>query len=193
MKHLFSIVLFLCTSLAYGATPPSVSDPDLGYTPAYDIRTITPQDLISWRVGDHSEYSVTVGSFGKMGTMTKEVTKADATTITFVQKADLAIQKDTAEITMNKADAKIVKYVHNGKEEAYPDDKVEIISEDTAEVTVPAGTFQSIHVVAKTKQVDKVELWANTRDVVMDGLLKMQMQQQGMDIVIELTSQKRGK
>ena len=59
-------------------------------------------------------------------------------------------------------------------------------------MTVPAGTFKAIHIVAKNKQVDHIELWANPRDTVMDGAIKQTMTTQGIDIVMELTSFKHG-
>jgi hypothetical protein len=152
---------------------------------------IAPLDLINWKVGDTAKYDVKVGSFGKLGTSTKSVTKDEGTALWVTQNMDLMIKKQKAEILLNKADGKTLKMIVDGKEQDIPDDKVEIISQDYAEVTVPAGTFKTIHVVAKTAQVDQIEIWANPRDTVMDGAVKQAVKAQGMDILMELTSFKR--
>ena len=155
------------------------------------LSSITPLDLINWKVGDQAQYDVKAGSFGKLGTMTKAVTKDEGTAIWVTQNMDLMIQKQKVEVLMNKADGKVLKMIVNGKEQAAPTDEIEIISQDYTEVTVPAGTFKAIHVVAKTKQVEHLEVWANGRDTVMEGTLKQTMKAQGTDIGMELTSFKR--
>ncbi|MGK5084904.1 hypothetical protein WDW37_16575 [Bdellovibrionota bacterium FG-1] len=148
-------------------------------------------DLINWKVGDSQQFDVKAGSFGKLGTMVKSVTQDDGATIWITQNMDLMIQKQKVEMQMNKADGKILKMIVNGKEQQIPDDKVEIISQDYADVTVPAGTFKAIHIVAKTAQAPHIEIWANPRDTVMEGTLKQAITTQGMDIVMELTTFKR--
>ena len=105
---------------------------------------------------------------------------------------DLTIQKQKVEIQINKADGKVLKTIVNGQEQNTPDDPIQVISQDYVDVTVPAGTFKAIHIVAKTKQVDHVEVWANPRDTVMEGTLKQDMTTQGMDIDMALTSFKHG-
>lgn len=155
------------------------------------LSSIAPLDLINWKVGDQAQYDVKAGSFGKLGTMTKAVTKDEGTAIWVTQNMDLLIQKQKVEVLMNKADGKILKMIVNGKEQTVPNDEIEIISQDYTDVTVPAGTFKAIHVVAKTKKIDHIEVWANPRDTVMEGTLKQTMNTQGTDIGMELTSFKR--
>ena len=105
------------------------------------ISAVTPLDLINWKVGDTQHYDVSLGFLGK-GTMVKSVTKDEGTAIWVHQDMDLSVQKDVSDILINKADAKILKYIHNGKEEAITDDKLEVISQEYGEITVPAGTFK---------------------------------------------------
>jgi hypothetical protein len=149
--------------------------------------SVAPLDLINWKVGDNAQYDVSIASFGKMGTMTKAVTKDEGTAIWITQNVDLMIQKQKIEMLINKADGQVLKTLVDGKEQQMPDDKIEIISQDYTDVTVPAGTFKAIHIVAKSKQAPKIEVWANPRDTVMDGTLKQAIQSQGMDIVMALT------
>lgn len=156
------------------------------------ISSISPLDLINWKVGDTLTYDVTVGSFGKMGTSTTSVTKDDGATIWMEENMDLSIQKQKVEMQINKADGKVLKTIVNGQEQTTPQDPIEIISQDYVDVTVPAGTFKAIHIVAKSKQIDHVEVWANPRDTVMEGTLKQVITTQGMDITMALTSFKHG-
>lgn len=184
MKALSAIVvavLAVSTQLA-SAGVPSIDMQKLSIAMA----SVHPMNIINWKVGESASYDINTGFFP--GTMTKSVTKEEGNAVWVHQDMDLLIQKDSSDMLMDRADAHIIKYIHNGKEETMPDDKPEIISQDTQDVTVPAGTFQSIHVVAKTKDIDHVELWVNPRDTVMDGMLKMAMQQQGNNITIELKS-----
>jgi opacity protein-like surface antigen len=152
------------------------------------LSTLSPFDLINWKVGDTAQYDVTVGSFGKMGTMVKSVTKDEGTSIWMEENMNLTVQQQKVEVQINKADGKVLKTIVNGQEQTTPDDPIQVISQDYVDVTVPAGTFKAIHIVAKTKQVDHIEVWANPRDTVMDGTLKQDMTTQGMDIVMALTS-----
>lgn len=150
-----------------------------------------PLDVIDWKVGDSAQYDVKAGSFGKLGTMSKAVTKDEGSALWITQDMNLMIQKQKVEMLLSKADGKILKMLVNGKEQEIPNDEIEIISQDYTEITVPAGTFKAIHIVAKSKQASSIELWANPRDTVMDGALKQAVKTQGIELVTELTSFKR--
>jgi len=155
------------------------------------LNNLVPMDLINWKVGDTASYDVKVASFGKIGTNVKAVTKDEGTSIWLTQDMNLSGQKQLAEAQISKADGKILKLIVNGKEQAIPNDPIEIISQDYGEVTVPAGTFQCIHIIAKSKQVSKLEAWMNPRDTVMDGTIKQIAQTQLFPLTMELTSFKR--
>ena len=152
------------------------------------MTSVTPFDLINWKVGDKSAFDVKAGSFGKLGTMIKSVTKDEGTTLWLTSDMNLMIQQQKVEMQINKADGKVLKTIVNGKEQAPSDDKIEIISQDYTEVTVPAGTFKCMHIVAKSSQAPHIEVWANPRETVMEGTLKQSITTQGMDVVLELTS-----
>ncbi len=152
------------------------------------LSNIVTQNAIDWKVGDKQTYNVAASQFGKLGTMTKTVTKDEGTALWVRQNINLSIQKEVLDVLYNKADSKVLKMLRNGKEQQLPDDTIEIISQDYTDITVPAGTFKSIHIVAKSKQVSHLEVWANPRDTVMEGTLKQAVSTQGIDIVMELTS-----
>ena len=172
-----------------------------GLTPAAHAGSVSTQfigaallpfgDLINWKVGDTSTYNVGFAGLGNIGTMVKSVTKDEGTAIWIRQDMNLAIQKQNVEALINKEDGKVLKLLVNGKEQALPDDKVEVISQDYTEITVPAGTFKVLHIVAKTKDAPKLEIWANPRDIVMEGTAKQTIQSQMGEITMELVSQKR--
>jgi hypothetical protein len=152
------------------------------------IDSITPENLINWNVGDTMQYDMKMGLLGKIGTMEKVVTKEEGNAIWLTQTTDMKVKKDVAELLISREDGKILKFIHNGKEEKIPDDKFEIISQDYTEVTVPKGTFKALHVVGKTKQISKVEIWLNPTATVMDGTIKQLIASQFGDVVFELTA-----
>jgi hypothetical protein len=152
------------------------------------ISTVSTFDVINWKVGDTAKYDVSAGSFGKLGTSVKSVTKDEGAALWITQDMNLAIQKQKVEILLNKADGKVLKTIVNGQEQNAPNDPIEIISQDYVDVTVPAGTFKAVHIVAKTAKIDHIEVWANPRDTVMEGTLKQEMTMQGINIVMALTS-----
>jgi hypothetical protein len=152
-------------------------------------------DLINWKVGDGANYNVTVSSFPINGTMTKTVTKDNGDgTFWFNETIDLTIQKQVVDIEMSRADAKILKYQVNGQDQAIPDEKVTVVSQDYGSVTVPGGTFKAVHIVAKTTSQGKdvqLEEWANPKDTCMDGSIKIIETSDGTTITMEMTSFKK--
>lgn len=136
------------------------------------LLTVTPLDLIDWKVGDNASYNIMAGAFGNLGTMVKSVASEEGAAIWVKQEISMMGQKEVVEMLLNRADGKILKYRHNGKDQAIPDSDIEVISQDYTEVTVPAGKFKALHIVAKMKDGKEVELWANPRDTVMDGALR---------------------
>ena len=153
--------------------------------------TVSPLDLIDWKVGDSMTYDILAAGFGNMGTMDKAVTKDEGTAIWIKQNMAMMGQKEVIEMLISKADGKVLKMLRNGKEQAIPDDKVEIISQDYTEVKVPAGTFKCLHIVAKTKDVNQLEIWANPRDTVMDGGLRTKVDTNMIDLDLQLTKFKK--
>lgn len=186
MKKLFTVLMAVFAIGAQGAsanTSRTILTTDLHLMMA----TVSPFNVINWKVGDKLAYDISAGSFGKLGKMNKEVTKEEGNAVWIHQVADLGFQKDTSDILMDRATAKIIKFIHNGKEEQMPDDKIEIISQEYEEVTVPKGTFKSIHVVAKSKQIKKLDAWINPTDTAMDGTIKTIIATDMFDMVMELT------
>jgi hypothetical protein len=152
-------------------------------------------NLINWKVGDGANYNVTISSFPINGTMVKSVTKDNGDgTFWFNETIDLTIQKQVVDIEMDRSNAKILKYQVNGQDQAIPDEKVTVVSQDYGSVTVPAGTFKAVHIVAKTTAQGKdvqLEEWANPKDTCMDGSIKIIETTDGTTINMEMTSFKK--
>lgn len=135
----------------------------------HDVKTL---DLINWKIGDTMNMDLSMDFLGKVGTMVKSVPKEEGAAVWMKQDIQMQGQNQTVEALINRADGKILKLIQNGKEAQIPNDPPEIISQDYTEITVPAGKFKTLHVVVKTKQVSKIELWANPVDTCMDGAVK---------------------
>ncbi len=194
MNKKFSFAKLFATAAALvcmASVSAKASTPVLGELELQALAQVTPLNLINWKVGDTMSYDVEMGFFGKMGTSVKSVAKEEGGAIWVHQEMNLSGQKELIDMLINRADAKILKVLRNGQEMQMPDDKIEVISQDFAEVTVPAGTFKTVHIVAKSKQVSKIELWANPTDTAMDGGVKQIMATQFGDITMSLTSFKR--
>ena len=153
----------------------------------FQIQDMDPLTLLNWKVGDSSDYTVSM-SFGK-GNMHKEVTGEEGNGVWLTQKVAIMGQKDNSQILLDRDTGKVLKMLHNGKEEAVSNEQPEIISQDYTDVTVPAGTFKAMHIVAKTKTVKHLEIWNNTKEVVIDGDIKDIISTQYGDVTLELTKQ----
>ena len=157
------------------------------------LETTSVLNLIDWKVGDKMDYQVLAGGFGKIGTMIKSVTKDEGNALWMRQEMHLMSQNEIIDALIDRANGKILKLIRNGQETQIPDDQIEIISQEFTQVTVPAGTFDALHVIAKTKQISKLEIWANPPQTVMDGSLKQIMPTGFMTLTMELTAFQRGK
>jgi hypothetical protein len=181
IRKFFTVIALLAAGAATSARAEILSAQEME-----GLFQLSGLNLINWKVGDRMEYSVSVGMFGKIGSMIKTVSKDEGTALWVHQEVDLKIQKQVVDMLINKADGKILKLIQDGKEAQIPNDKLEVISQDYGEVTVPAGTFDAVHIIAKTQQVSRIELWANPAATVMDGGLKQIMDTQMGKIVMEL-------
>jgi hypothetical protein len=104
-------------------------------------------------------------------------------------------QAQKSQMLLNKADGKVLKLIVNGKEQAPPaNTDMQVTTQEAGKVTVGAGTFDCIHIVAKSSEYPKIEAWINPRDTVMEGTLKqiVTTQQYG-DMALELMSFVHGK
>ena len=193
MKLVVLSVLFAFTGAAQSSSADSslvISSNTVQQIVLQDLQA-TALDLINWKIGDTTSYDIEMGAFGKLGTMTKTATKNEDKAVWIKNDADLGGQKDVTEILISRTDGKILKMIHNGQEQSVPDDKIEIISQEYTEITVPAGKFKCVHIVAKSKQTEKMEIWANPQAVALDGGIQMIVATQMGEMTLKLTSFKK--
>lgn len=183
MKKLIALFAMVCAQAAFAA-PQSTFYAELNREML--VQSIRPMDLINWKLGDQMSYNMKM-AFGS-GKSVKEVTKDEGTALWITQVMNILGQNQKAEILINKEDGKILKMIVNGKEQSPDNEQPEIISQEYVKVTVPAGTFDSIHIIAKTKSVSKLEIWANPQATCMDGSVKTIANTQFGAITLELTS-----
>jgi len=151
---------------------------------------VSATNLIDWKVGDTMNYEIKLGGMA-LGTNTKSVTKDEGTAIWMRQEMKLMSQNEVVEALINKADGKLLKLIRNGQEQSIPDNDLEIISQDATEIKVKAGSFKAIHIVAKSKEVERIEIWANPRDSAIDGTIKQMVKSPMGMISFELTAFRR--
>jgi hypothetical protein len=143
-------------------------------------------NVINWKIGDSQDLNISLQSF-PMGTMHKEAVSEEGNAIWLKQSMSGGmIGNQVVEVLLDRATGKVLKMKQNGQDKPVPDEKIEIIDQETATVTVPAGTFETIHIRARSSQGD-IELWANPQAISLDGTAKMLVKAQGMPVSLELT------
>ncbi|MBI3017989.1 MAG: hypothetical protein HYY62_08400 [Deltaproteobacteria bacterium] len=145
-------------------------------------------DVIDWKVGDAANYNMQLGFIGK-GTVKKTATKEEEGAIWIETNAKTPLGDERVETLISRADGKILKLIVNGQEQKYEEHEIELISKDAAEITVPAGTFKTIHVKVKDKtDASDVEAWINPRDIPLGGIVKSSVAKSFLTVTLELTS-----
>ncbi len=129
-------------------------------------------NVIDWKIGDYSNYNLDLGFFGK-GKVHKEATKEEGNALWVVTTAKTPAGDQKIEALIDRANAKILKLIINGKEEKYQDHDLEVTLREESQITVPAGTFKAIHlkIKDKTENMD-IESWLNMKDIVLEGMAK---------------------
>lgn len=149
---------------------------------------------IEWKVGETQKFNMTLSGIGAKGTMVKTVAKDEGETLWLTQQMVIMGQNQKAEIQMSKADGKILQVIVNGKKQNVPEQDFEIISANPEDLTVPAGTFHTMHIKIKDRKSGKEgEVWMSPGETVMEGTIKA-IQDAGIGgilVTLELTEFKR--
>ena len=184
MKKLFLSIAMLAvagSAQAYDAT-------DLARDIALaNVQQNPAANVINWQIGDYCDMNISLQGM-PLGTVHKEAMSDEGNAVWLKQSMSGGmIGNQVVEVLIDRATGKTLKMKQNGQEKPVPDDKIEIIDQETATITVPAGTFETIHIRAKSQQAGNIELWANPQAIKLDGAAKMTMQANGMPIAMELT------
>ncbi|MDG0814881.1 DUF3108 domain-containing protein [Bdellovibrio svalbardensis] len=149
---------------------------------------------LDWKVGDTSNYDLNIGGFIK-GSMVMSVDSIGADGIWMNQDADLGFAgKQKIQTLIDANTGEIKKVIANGQEQQVPKQDLEIIDTKEEKITVPAGTFDSIHVTARDKaSSDKGEInvWLNPQVVPVGGTLKQTAPTQFGTMTLTLKSFKK--
>lgn len=146
-----------------------------------------PQFTGHFTPGDTCNYNLSV--LGMTGSMTMSVKSVGADGVWIDQAISLGGQNQDEQELIDPATGAVKKVIVNGQEQAPPDpNDVQIISEQKADVTVPAGTFHTIDVKVhiKSQNADQ-EMWIDPTNVPVAGLVKLAASSQGIPITGELT------
>lgn len=148
-----------------------------------EMRTM---NAINWRVGERANYKLSA-AMGDMGEMNKSVDREEGNAVWVVSEVT-GPQRQRVEMKMDRATGQILEYIENGQHKTPPSQNLDIVSQDEQRVTVPAGTFDTIHIVANTDnpQVRQIEIWANPRDTVMEGTVQAKLTTTFMPIMMKL-------
>lgn len=153
-----------------------------------NIRVMVSTMALNWKVGESANYNVDMGFI--KGTMVMSVASIGADGIWMNQDMDLGFMgKQQVQTLLDPNTGAILKMIVNGQEQQPPTQDIEIISTLEESVTVPAGTFDSLHVVAKDKSNnDEINFWINPKVVPLSGMLKQVAPSQFGQVTVELTS-----
>lgn len=183
MKLFLGLVVMSLSSVGFASSAEEAVKTALVYRAISDSHA---EDLIDWKVGDSADYDMQIPSFPIPMTMSKKVTEDTGEAIWMVEEVT-GIMNQKIETLIRKSDGKILQMKQNGQDTTPPSgDDIQIISQTPEEVTVPAGTFKALKVVAKTGDAD-LQVWINTATLPMDGAAKMIVVQQGTEVDILLT------
>lgn len=146
---------------------------------------------LNWKVGDELNFKLKMSFIsGKMKMSVAEVTES---TITLKQDINLSGQAQSCVTKLNPNNGETQSITCNGQNQNIPNkDDLEIIEMTNEKITVPAGTFDSIHVKIKQKSDNKIiEQWVNMQELPITGMLKAISPSQFGNVVVELESFKK--
>lgn len=146
---------------------------------------------LDWKVGDMADYSIDMGFI--KGTMLMSVASVGVDGVWMTQDADLGFAgKQKIETLIDPNTGEVKKMLVNGKEQAIPEQDIEIIDMTEDRITVPAGTFDCIHARLKDKKENtEINAWINPSEIPMSGLIKQVAPSQFGNVTIELKSFKK--
>jgi hypothetical protein len=153
------------------------------------LASVHPDNFVA---GDTANYDLTVSSFS--GTLVMTVKSVDSTGVWLDENASILGQTEDVQELIDPSTGQILQEIVNGQQQTPPPaDDVQIISTSLATITVPAGTFntQDIKAHLQSENQDE-EMWIDSDDVLVGGMVKMTTTQQGMAVEADLTSQTHG-
>lgn len=185
------VLLAACLMMGAGASAKSVNMSSV-MTKVTHIMLNNVGPNVQFTKGDTDNYNLTLE--GITGSLVMSVQSVGSDGVWLDTKIDIAGQSQDEQELINPATGQVIKVIVNGQEQAPPDpNDVQIISETSATVTVPAGTFKTIDVKAHIKsQNTDMEQWVDPTDVLVAGMVKMATTVQSIPLTAELTKVTHG-
>ena len=138
-------------------------------------QSMQTMNLINWEVGEFANFTVS-SPFGA-GQMKKYVDREEGDAIWVNSEISLMGQNQKVEIKISRVTGEILEYIENGQKKEPPNNEgMEIIEQAEEQVTVPAGTFDTIRIKIRTSDDNIVETWVNPSQVAMEGTVKTKIQ-----------------
>ena len=142
---------------------------------------------LPWQVGDTANYNVKLGPIS--GTVDSSITEETGEGFWVVQNVDLMFQKQKIEILFDKETGEILQMKVNGEKQSIPENNMEVVDMQDDKVTVPAGTFDVLHVTLRDKTSgDESHAWVNPNIIPISGAAKQTSPSQFGQVVMELKS-----
>ncbi len=191
--------LTLCSLLVLGclvSPVPSSAQPNLPKQLIQTLETsVIPnfaiQRLIDWKVGDEANFVIKAGFFGEVGRMKKFVHSEVGNSIWLHTEITGQMNK-VVKAKINRDTGEVEEYIEDGQAKTPPDSSLEVIDQaDGGEITVPAGTFHTVYIKAKSTTNGReqvLELWLNQRDTTMEGMVQLKTKASGFKITLSLVS-----
>lgn len=185
-KLIYSLVALLVSAnlMAFQAISPET---------AMSFKAMAETTGLNWNVGDYANYNMNGGFI--QGTNNMRVREKVSEGFWLEQNMDLGfLGQNKIEVLIDPNTGEIKKLIVNGKEEQIPENGgMEIISAEESKVTVPAGTFEAIHLKVKdTDSGDVSQMWINPDMIPINGSAKSISPSQFGEITLELTAHGRG-
>lgn len=171
VKALMSVLSLLFVVNAHAA--PSVIDA------VVDAQTSIIQQTnfagLDWKVGDSATYDLTMAIVIR-GTMVMSVASIGEEGIWMNEDIDMGHGiKQQMQILIDPSNGVTKKVVVLGREQQLPSADIEVVDTIEEQITVPAGTFDSMHITARNKAATKnneINIWLNPQVVPVGGTLK---------------------
>ena len=195
-----SIVCLLMLFLGFSLIIPVAQSKDFSKplaNPLLDLIVqplLIPYGLINWKVGDFSDYDMSLGAFGR-GTVHKEVTEeVDAggeKAVWLIVDAKMMLGNQKMEMLYRRSDGKVLKMLVNGNPQEYSEPDIEILDQKSNQ-TLEIPNFRTFHNVFYIKLKEKkqnavVETWLQLQEIPIDGSAKAIITK-GLTITMTITA-----
>jgi hypothetical protein len=166
MKIAAALVSFLFASPLFASNLPLAN-----LVPSFEVQAIVAG--MDWVIGDKASYNLDMGM--AQGTMNMVIHSKEGENFWMHQELSLGSYGDhLIETLVDPSSGKILKIIVDGRNEDVPEaTQPEIVSTSEEDVTVPAGTFHTVHVVSKdSKSGKESDTWLNDTEIPVSGIAK---------------------